>query len=156
MTIQTKTNRLFKYMKWFYMWDFQWEYPTNRCQYFWRVVWAILSMPFLWLVFIFIFRKEQMNKTKPVVILFLLGIFIIGSTMYVIINGREGDFNVFMFIILGLATTVLLRIIIELIIYFVRKIQDRPTKPKKLKKESLLAGYIKDFKNKTCTLINYD
>ena len=139
-----------KWLQFVYLTD---KKPKTVCELFWKLV----ASPFVWVlsnplwIFAFIWRKWQKKDVDGI----LHVIPILFNIVFLVLPGEHHWYNglisgwiaLFFFVI----TACIIILISVGIIYSIEKIKERKT----FKSKNIVGQRVKDFKNKTCTLIKW-
>ena len=139
-----------KWLEFVYLTD---KKPKTVCELFWKLV----ASPFVWVlsnplwIFAFIWRKWQKKDVDGI----LHVIPILFNIAFLVLPGEHHWYNglisgwIALFFLVITACIVIL--IFVGIIYSIEKIKERKT----FKSKNIVGQRVKDFKNKTCTLIRW-
>ena len=127
--------------------------PKDLCTFFWKLI----ASPFVWVlsnplwIFAFIWRKWQKKDVDGI----LHVIPILFNIAFLVLPGEHRWYNGLIsgWIVLFFMTIIACVIILVLvgIILSIEKIKERKT----LKSKNIVGQRVRDFKNKTCTLIKW-
>ena len=139
-----------KWLQFVYLTD---KKPKTVCELFWKLV----ASPFVWVlsnplwIFAFIWRKWQKKDVDGILhvipILFNIAFLVLPGEHHWYNGLISGWIALFFFVI----TACIIILISVGIIYSIEKIKERKT----FKSKNIVGQRVKDFKNKTCTLIKW-
>ena len=139
-----------KWLQFVYLTD---KKPKTVCELFWKLV----ASPFVWVlsnplwIFAFIWRKWQKKDVDGILhvipILFNI-VFLVLPGEHHWYNGLISGWIALFFLVITACVIILISVGI---IYSIEKIKERKT----FKSKNIVGQRVKDFKNKTCTLIKW-
>ena len=139
-----------KWLEFVYLTD---KKPKTVCELFWKLI----ASPFVWVlsnplwIFAFIWRKWQKKDVDG--ILYALPI-LLNITLLVIPAEPHwylGLINGWIALFFLITTVYVVMLVLVGIIFLIEKIKERKT----FKSKNIVGQRVKDFKNKTCTLIRW-
>ena len=141
------------YSKWYSFVYLTNNKPKDLCTFFWKLV----ASPFVWVlsnplwIFAFIWRKWQKKDVDGI----LHVIPILFNIAFLVLPGEHHWYNGLIsgwIALFFLVITVYIVMLISVgIIYSIEKIKERKT----FKSKNIVGQRVRDFKNKTCTLIKW-
>ena len=139
-----------KWLEFVYLTD---KKPKTVCELFWKLV----ASPFVWVlsnplwIFAFIWRKWQKKDVDGILhvipILFNIAFLVLPGEHHWY-NGLISGWIALFFLVITACIVILISVGI---IYSIEKIKERKT----FKSKNIVGQRVKDFKNKTCTLIKW-
>ena len=139
-----------KWLEFVYLTD---KKPKTVCELFWKLI----ASPFVWVlsnplwIFAFIWRKWQKKDVDGILyalpILFNI-VFLVLPGEHYWYNGLISGWIALFFLVITACIVILISVGI---IYSIEKIKERKT----FKSKNIVGQRVKDFKNKTCTLIKW-
>ena len=139
-----------KWLEFVYLTD---KKPKTVCELFWKLI----ASPFVWVlsnplwIFAFIWRKWQKKEVDGILhvipILFNIA-FLVLPGEHCWYNGLIGGWIILFFMVI---TACVIILVLVGIILSIEKIKERKT----LKSKNIVGQRVRDFKNKTCTLIKW-
>lgn len=141
------------YSKWYSFVYLTSDKPKNLCTFFWKLI----ASPFVWVlsnplwVFAFIWRKWHKEDVDGILyiipILFNIAFLVIPEEPHWYL----GLINGWMYLgVLAIMACVIVLVFVG-IVYSIEKMKERKT----FKSKNIVGQRVKDFKNKTCTLIKW-
>jgi len=144
--MKINTNKItFKYLQWLYGWN-EYELPVSLCQYFWKLMWGLICLPFSFIPF---FLKKKYLDIWQIFPLLLGLILLLGFATYDKYFGFT--FNLLLAIPLASLIMTTLLVIVLLIIFFILRTMENLIHPK----QYIISEFIKAKKQKICPLIEY-
>ena len=141
------------YSKWYSFVYLTSNKPKDLCTFFWKLV----ASPFVWVlsnplwIFAFIWRKWQKKDVDGILhvipILFNIAFLVLPGEHHWY-NGLISGWIALFFLVITACIVILISVGI---IYSIEKIKERKT----FKSKNIVGQRVKDFKNKTCTLIKW-
>lgn len=139
-----------KWLEFVYLTD---KKPKTVCELFWKLI----ASPFVWVlsnplwIFAFIWRKWQKKDVDGILytlpILFNI-VFLVLPGEHYWYNGLISGWIALFFLVITACIVILISVGI---IYSIEKIKERKT----FKSKNIVGQRVRDFKNKTCTLIRW-